>query len=290
MAWIAFTCLAAFSQAFRNALQSKLSQSVSVAGVTLARFIWACPLALIYLLALYQVAPTEPPNISFHYLLMCLLASTAQILATVLLVILFKQKNYSVGSGLSKCEAPMAAVLGVLFFNTHLDSVAWFGVLIGGTAVMLFSLSTNFKKVSIKTLVIGLGTSLGFSLTSLWVREATLLLNIPFLHRGAITLFTVISMQCVILLSYLSITDKKTLHVLIKKTPLVFKTSAASVVASMGWFTAMSLQAVPLVKTLGQIEIIFTLIIAFLWLKERPKAKDIAALILTAIAAILVML
>lgn len=51
----------------------------------------------------------------------------------------------------------------------------------------------------------------------------------------------------------------------------------------------MSLQAVPYVKTLGQIEVFFTLLIAVFWLKEGVKIKDMLALILIAIAAMLVM-
>ena len=58
----------------------------------------------------------------------------------------------------------------------------------------------------------------------------------------------------------------------------------------MGWFGAMSLQHVAYVKTLGQIEVFFTMLIAVLWLKQPLKRQDTAGLVLIAIAAILVML
>lgn len=51
----------------------------------------------------------------------------------------------------------------------------------------------------------------------------------------------------------------------------------------------MSLQTVPLVKTLGQVEVFFTMLISFFWLKEGIKRKDIVALLLIAMAAVLVM-
>ncbi|MDN5714527.1 MAG: multidrug transporter, partial [Acinetobacter sp.] len=44
--WILFTLMAAFMQAWRNAFQKQLSTTVDVYGVTLARFIFALPLAL----------------------------------------------------------------------------------------------------------------------------------------------------------------------------------------------------------------------------------------------------
>lgn len=65
--------------------------------------------------------------------------------------------------------------------------------------------------------------------------------------------------------------------------------STTSCIGSIGWFSAMSLQAVPYVKTLGQIEVFFTLLIAVFWLKEGVGIKDMLALILIAIAAMLVM-
>ena len=56
MLWIFFTLFAAFMQSWRNAFQSFLSKEVKVAGVTLARFIWASPLAAIYLGAILVAA------------------------------------------------------------------------------------------------------------------------------------------------------------------------------------------------------------------------------------------
>ena len=70
-------------------------------------------------------------------------------------------------------------------------------------------------------------------------------------------------------------------------------TSAVSVfscLGSVGWFSAMSLQHVAYVKTLGQIEVFFTMLISILWLKQPLKRQDSAGLLLIAVAAILVML
>ncbi len=118
--WIAFTLLAAFSQSWRNAFQSKLAGTMSVAGVTLARFIWAGPIALIYLYSLYQWQPVSAPNFSGEFVFYIVAAAIMQILATGLMVMLFKLENYAIGAGLAKCEAPVSAVLSVLFFGTAL--------------------------------------------------------------------------------------------------------------------------------------------------------------------------
>ncbi|PWI32501.1 multidrug transporter [Vibrio albus] len=289
MIWILFTLLAAFSQSWRNAFQSQLSKDINVAGVTLARFLWASPLALAYLVVLYQWRPAPLPHITGESTFFILGASVMQIVATSLMVVLFKQKNFAVGAGLAKSEAPVSAFLGVLFFGTSLTLLGWVGVLLGGVAVLLLSCPNGFRSISLSTALLGLACSSSFALTSLWIRESSLSLHLPFPHSAAWVLFLVISIQTVMLVTYLLLRDRATLVTMFKKPRLVIMTSVASCVGSFGWFSAMSLQAVPYVKTLGQVEVFFTMLISFFWLKEKIKRKDITALILVAIAAILVM-
>ncbi len=289
MSWILLTLLAAFSQAWRNAFQSRLSKELSVAGVTLSRFIWASPLALVYLVTLYSVQPAELPSLSSESIFYILAASVMQIVATALMVVLFKQKNFAIGAGLAKSEASVAAFLGVLFFGTSLSFIGWIGVLLGGVAVLMLSCPSGFRSISLNTALLGLACSTAFALTSLWVREASLSLSLPFPHRAAWVLFLVIFIQTVMLLIYLFVRERHTLSKMKKRYRLVAMTSIASFIGSFGWFGAMSLQAVPLVKTLGQVEIFFTMLISFFWLKEQVKRKDIFALMMVAVAAVLVM-
>ncbi|MBO7911159.1 MULTISPECIES: DMT family transporter [Vibrio] len=287
--WIAFTLLAAFSQSWRNAFQSKLSGTMSVAGVTLARFIWAGPIALIYLCALYQWKPVSTPDFSGEFVFYIIAAAIMQILATGLMVMLFKLENYAIGAGLAKCEAPVSAVLSVLFFGTALTLTGWVGVLIGTLGVLIMSSSSGWRSLSPKVFLLGMTCSTAFALTSLWVREASLSIGLPFPHSAAWVLFLVISLQTVIICTYLFFRERDTLRLIFKKSKLVVMTSLASVIGSLGWFSAMSLQAVPYVKTLGQVEVIFMVLISYFWLGQSIARKDILALILLSIAAVLVM-
>jgi uncharacterized membrane protein len=83
--------------------------------------------------------------------------------------------------------------------------------------------------------------------------------------------------------------DRASIVALWQRPKLTLLTSIASCLGSIGWFSAMSLQAVPYVKTLGQVEIFFTMLISLLWLGEKVKVKDMLGLVLIAIAAIMVM-
>ncbi|QZO13039.1 DMT family transporter [Pseudoalteromonas piscicida] len=287
--WILFTLLAAFSQAWRNAFQSKLSESASTASVTLARFILASPLAGLYLWSLYQIAPAESLVINDDFLAFVLGASVMQIIATGLMVVLFKQNNYAIGAGLAKSEALVAAILGVLFFGSSLTLLGWFGVFIGAIAVLLLS-GFSLRAFNGKTALVGLACGTSFALTSLWVREASIASSLPFPHSAAWVLLLVLVCQTVMLSMYLTIREPHSWRVLWQRRKLTLAISVSSCIGSIGWFSAMSLEHVAYVKTLGQIEVFFTLLISFLWLKAPVKKRDSMGLLLIAVAAILVML
>ena len=293
MIWILFTVMAAFMQALRNAFQKQLSTSVDAYGVTLARFIFASPLAAIYLGLLYyfqpisQAVPVSTFGTVFWFDIV--VVALSQIAATVLMVKLFQQKNYAIGVGLAKSEAILAAIIGVTLLGVQLTPLGWVGVLIGAVAVFLLSGGRSMATLSWPTLWTGLGSGLCFAIASLMVRQASLqLTELPFLHRAAWVLLSVISLQTVILLLWLGATKPQTLKAMWQRKGLTFQVSIASFLGSLGWFSAMSLQSVPLVKTLGQIEVLFTLTISVYFFKEKLVKTDHAGLWLVMLGAVLV--
>lgn len=291
ISWILFTLMAAFMQAWRNAFQKQLSVTVDAYGVTLARFIFAFPLAGLYLSFLYYQQPVSH-IVSFHanFWIYVGIASLSQILATILLVQLFKQKNYAIGVGLAKSEAILAAIIGVALLGEHLSLLAWLGVFLGAFAIFLLSKGgIQSTKFSWNTLIIGTGSGLCFAITSLLVRQASLQLDmLPVLHRAAWVLFTITGIQCFVLLFFLLIFKRATLWALWNRLGLVIRISFSSCVASMGWFTAMSMQSVAIVTTLGQIEILFSLLISVYLFKEKLVSTDHWGLFWVVIAATLV--
>jgi len=282
--------MAAFMQAWRNAFQKQLSTTVDVYGVTLARFIFALPLALIYISCLYHFQPlTESVHFNLRFAIYVLIAALSQIAATALMVQLFKQKNYAIGVGLAKSEAVLAAIIAVVFLSDHLSLLGWFGVAVGGFAVFLMSKGRDFSDFSVQTLCIGIGSGLCFAITSLLVREASLELdNLPFIHRAAWVLLMVIGTQCFLLLMYLGIFRRATLWAMWQRIGLTFRVSLCSFLASLGWFSAMSMQSVPIVKTLGQVEIIFSMLISAYFFKEKLARAEHLGIVLVVIAAFLV--
>mgnify|MGYP003664958970 FL=1 len=77
--WIPFTLMAAFMQSWRNAFQKRLSADVDTLGVTLARFIFAVPMAAIYVSFLFYYGDTEVPLMEWHFYLIIILGAISQI-------------------------------------------------------------------------------------------------------------------------------------------------------------------------------------------------------------------
>jgi len=294
MLWIPFTLLAAFMQSWRNAFQKQLSTSVDAYGVTLARFICASPLAALYLFWLYQHSSSQGETVAAveftgRFWLYIVIASLSQILATVLMVRLFQQKNYAIGVGLAKSEAVLAALIGTALLSDQLSLLGWLGVLIGGIAVFLLSGAKDIRSLSWPILWTGLGSGLAFAITSLLVREASLELDaLPFLLRAGWVLLCVIGLQTAIMLLWLGLTRRATLRALWQRKGLTAAVSVASFLGSLGWFTAMSLESVAIVKTLGQVEVLFTLMISAWFFKEKLQRTDHLGLLLVVVGAVLV--
>jgi len=289
VSWVFFTLGAVVLQTFRNALQSKLSANMSTSGVTLARFLFAPPIALVYLLLLYAVSEQNIPEFTLKFVFIVLVASVMQVSATALMVILFKQKNFTVGAGLAKSEALVAGVLGALFFGSQLSLFGWVGILVGATAILVLSSGGRKDQLSFKTVIIGLACGTCFALTSLFVREASQLLDLPFPHSTAWVLLWVLCIQTTLLVSYIAVKSRSTFVALKNNAKMTLVTSVISCFGTICWFSAVSLHHVAYVKTLGQVEVLLTMLLAIFWLKNRVQRHEVIGLLLIAVAAILVM-
>lgn len=286
--WIAFTLMAAFMQAWRNALQKKVRETNTTSAATLSRFLYASPLALLYLIILYHTQVLVVPDFSGHFIRLIAQISVAQIMATVFMVMLFHKHNYVIGAGLAKSEAMLAALLGFVFFAVKLTWLAWFGVVLGTLAVWVMSSVNSVKTVSFGTLLLGLSSGLCFALTSLWIRQASLALPLAPLASAAWVLLWVLVSQSILLGLYMLYREPKALRQLFVQPKLPFLVSLCSMLGSLGWFSAMSLEVVPKVKTLGLFEVAVSIGISYFWLKEQIKRRDYLAFGLISVAAVLI--
>ncbi|WP_421132169.1 EamA family transporter [Alteromonas sp. A079] len=295
MIWILFTVGAVCFQTLRNAMQSQLSGSVDVLGVTLSRFLLAPPIACVYLLLVSHVEHVDlyvvSHSVTFDFIAIVILAALFQIAATSLMVTLFKQKNFAIGAGLAKSEALVAGVLGTLFFSSYLSPLGWLGIIVGAIAVIILSVGkhAHTKRISARTLLLGLACGVCFASTSLLVREATLLLNISTLVAAAWTLIWVLGLQSFGLVIFLAIKKPNVLRQLLLHWKRVVLISVLSCLGSICIFTAVALEQVAYVKTLAQLEVLLTLLVSHYLLNDKVTKREIVGSLMIGIAAIMVM-
>jgi len=292
--WVAFTLLAALMQSVRTAGQKSLSGKISPMSATLVRYVYGAPFALLYLFILagdsstsYLLHALQLPR----FVLYASMAAVAQILATCLLIMLFRFRNFTVGTSFAKSEALLAAVFGTVFFASPLTAIQWIAVLLGAISMIIVSLpahqptlnhtqqQSSHQKLNPVTLLIGLSSGALFGLTSLWLREASLSLgtaiNIHGIESAAVTLTLMVLFQSVCCLIYTCIRERSELAKIIRHSKLAVFVGFTSALGSAGWFTAMTLQNAAVVKSVGQIEFIFTLLLTVFLFKERVSGREL---------------
>ena len=275
--WIAFTLFAALMQAVRTAGQKELTSHLSPMSVTLVRYLFGLPFVLIYLFFLFRESTTDAVIQALgnqRFLSFAVLAGVAQIIATVLLVKVFSFRNFAVGTSFAKTEAIQTAVFSMIFFAATLSATGWFAVLVGFIGIVIVSLPKTNTQWQLSNVLLGTLSGTAFSFTSLWLREASLSLPMDALHGAAMTLFVMVTIQCVICLVYSAVREPGQLQQLPVRTGLASFVGLTSALGSIGWFTAMTLQNPALVKSLGQVEFIFTLLITTLFFKEKISKRE----------------
>ena len=290
--WIAFTFMAALMQAVRTAGQKQLSGSISPMSSTLVRYVFGLPFVAIYLVCIAGDATGQLLTQAIdnqRFLLFASLASIAQIIATVLLVKVFSFRNFAVGTSFAKTEAVQTALVGTLFFGSVLSLVGWLAVLLGFAGIFIVSLPARHQRWDRRNITLGLLSGTSFALTSLWLRQASLSLGVDVLQSAAVTLLVMVGFQSVVCLGYTVVRERDQLPQIVKHTWLATFVGLTSALGSVGWFTAMTYQEPALVKSLGQIEFVFTLLLSVLFFRERISAREVAGMA-AIIASVLLLL
>ncbi len=276
--WVLFTLLAALMQSVRTAGQKKLASHLSPMATTMVRYLFGAPFAMVYLYLVFSGDPLQAlsENLSNRsFLVYAVLASLAQIAATVWLVRVLTLRNFAVGTVLSKTEAIQTAVFGVIFFSAMLSMLGWFAVLLGAMGVLTMSFPGKGQQIDVSSVCYGLLSGLGFACTALWLRQASLSLDYSFIENAALTLVFTVSVQSCLCFCYVAVKQTRQLLALAQQLPLALFVGATSCFGSVGWYTAMTYQNAALVRSLGQVELIFAAVITYFFFKEKISPREL---------------
>lgn len=282
--WLPATLLAALFQAWRTAVQQRVRADLSLNAAGLVRYLYGLPVG-IGLLAAYLLWRGESlPAVGWAFLGFALAAGFAQILGTNLLLMAFGYRNYVTGTAYAKTEAIQGALLSLLLLGERLALLTWVGIGVGVAGVIL--LSTGGARPRLADLaqpaaLCGLGAGLGFTLTSIFVKLATRDIGTEDLVLAALlTLVVVQAGQTLMQGSYVLLREPEQVAAVARTWRVSAQVGALAALGSACWFTGFATAPVALVRTVGQVEVLFTLGFSRLYLKERVKRFEIGGLVL----------
>lgn len=295
-AWIPITIAAAAMQTARTTLQKNLATNLSINASTLARYVYGLPVAVIYLVIVRALDDAPAPDFNAAFALNVLMGGVAQIIATSLLIMALNARSYAVGTALSKTEAMQAALLAVVFLGEHLSWGGVVALLISGVGVMTLSSPTmsapgkpwpfTFDRAAVYGLLSG--TMFGF--TAVGIRGANLSLDTSFVTAAAYTLTIMIIFQTIILSAYLIWFETPQFKALFKAWKPSFGVGLFSALGSIGWFTGMALEKAAYVRTLGQVELVFTVLVARFYFRETLKPRELSGMLLIVAGIVILVL
>jgi len=285
--WIPITIAAAFLQNIRSALQKQLHGRLSVAGAAYSRFVYALPVAAVYLGGLHAFGlPLPTPNARFF--LYCLLGGVCQILFTVFLLWMFSHRSFAVGTTFSKLEVIMVALLGAVLLGDSLNAFAVIAIVISAAGVVALSAAQSEltrealrRGLTHKSTAIGLACAAWLGASSVFFRGASLSLGHDnFAIAAAYALFVSVSIQTVLFGAVIACKEPGELMRVARNWRRAGAAGLAGALASIGWFTAFTLHNAAHVRALGQVELLFTFIATTLVFKEKVTRVESAGIAL----------
>lgn len=296
--WIPLTVAAAFFQNIRSAMQKHLQGRLSTLGAAYVRFLYALPVALLYFAGVnfYLGAPLPEPDTTFWFYAAS--GGICQIMFTVFLLWLFSFHNFAVGTTFSKLETVMVAVFGLLLLGDRLTPAVI--VAIALSSVGLVILSAGQAKLGIKSLLAGLWrfpTLIGLACAA-WLGMSVVLFRAASLSLGAdsfviaasYTLLMVLILQSLIMGLIIRLREPGQLGLVLQHWRPAAMVGLSGGLASIGWFSAFTLQNATYVRALGQIELVFTFIATLLFFREKITRLEVTGIALITAAITLILL
>jgi len=296
--WLPITLCAALLQTWRTALQQKLRHLLSINGAGFVRFLYGAPTALVLLAAATAATGSPLPLPTTRFMLWCVLGGLTQILGTNLLIMAFGFRNFAVGTAYSKTEAAQTALLAWIVLGESLRPLAWVGILVGLSGVMTLSLAgrgmraremldATFQPAAL----CGLAAGLLFGLTGILIKLANQSVAGPsIVVRAIFALFVTNTLQTIMQGSWLAWREPAELRKAVTTWRSSCWAGTLSACGSACWFTAFALAPVALVRAVGQVEVVFTLLFSRFYLKEVLRRVDVAGLLLVVFGVILIVL
>lgn len=291
--WVLVTIAAAAVQTVRFMLQKRLKGlGLSTGGATFSRFVFAAPIAGAALLALMLAQGDSLPALPPAFWLWAVAGGAAQIIATFCTVALFSERSFAVGIAFTKSETILVAGFSALLLAEPVSVLGLAAILTGTLGVLFLSRPEGGwtgQGASHRALVLGLLAGGFFGLSAIGYRAATLEVDHPLaLFRALVALVAATGFQTLAMALWLRWREPGELARVFVRWRAVLPVGVTGVLGSAGWFIAFALQNAAYVRSLGQIELIFSILASVVFFRERVRLAEVLGMALLAASIIMI--
>jgi drug/metabolite transporter (DMT)-like permease len=289
-AWIPITIGAALAQTLRNAAQRHLTGDLGALGATLVRFLYGLPFAVAWLaIAWVAAAGAGPlPGVTLSFLWWTVVASLSQIAATALLLRCMQERNFALGVAYAKTELIQVAVFGLVLLGDRVSLATIAAIVVATAGVLLVSLPAENRSLGAvvgawgsRAALLGVGSGSAFGMAAVGYRGAALALDTPsIVLAAAYSLVWAQALQTVLLGGYLLWRNTRVVVAVLAAWRVSMLAGAMGAVGSACWFTAMALEPVANVRTLGLIELYFSYVVSQRFFRERLTRAELLGFLL----------
>jgi drug/metabolite transporter (DMT)-like permease len=277
--WIPITLAAATFQILRTSRQHELRTVLSTSAAGFVRFAYGAPLAILVSLTAFVVLGRDVPSVPDRFWPIIATAAVCQIVATVALLRSFKLRNFAIGTVYSKSEVLIVAALAAIGLGTPLEPVGWLGAILVTVGVAWLasngSLATLIRKAGDPAALMGLVAGTGFAGAAIGIRAASrALTGAPSFDRAILTLTILLVVQTLLNVVWFMATDRREIGATARAWRPALWVGVFSLLGSIGWAWAFTLESAAKVRTLGQVELLIAFGVAHFAMGERHTRTD----------------
>ncbi len=292
MSWVLVAAIASLSQTLRSVFQKNLIENVGVLASAYSRFIFALPfVALLTVFFLDTQELVILKNFSPIVWFFLIAASICQILFTIVLIKLFTLRSFAIGVAFSKTEVIQTTLLEIIIIGFILTSQVLLAIIIGFIGMLFMSKqkligNVGYNKLFLKQVTLGVLCGIFLGLSSVLYKIALDSVTSDLIYKKVLILsFLALAFQSAIFGIYILVTEGtqnalKLMLIWKRGLPVGFFACAAT----FCWFYAFSLVDATLVRAVGQLEIVFSVLISFVFYKERITGFELIGMSLITIS------
>lgn len=296
-AWVWITFGAAFAQSLRFMFQKQLvSAGLSPTATTFARFVFAAPIVVLIAVSYAMWSGQGVPSLPGAFWGYVVVGGMSQILATICVVAIFAHRNFAVGITLKKTEVLQSVLIGFVILG---DTVTFFGllaILIGIGGVLLLADPPQaegpwHQRILNRAVALGLLSGLFFGFSGVSYRGASLsIADGDTFYRAMVAMAFVIVFQVVTLAIWLRLREVGQIMATLRSWRKVALVGLTSMIGTMCWFSAFTLQSAGYVNAVGQVELLFSVVIGAVVFGETVSQREWQGLILLTLSIVALVL